>query len=473
MPPRMTPSKETPGKGPKKESTNFRTFEAQSRLVAALLASLDNPRLDYKKIAQYLGGSATESSVEHRFRPVKIQATLVKKLAEKQIDPATKEIWKCTKKDEIATFFGGSTPDGMGFQFRTIKKGAEALKGAVSRGESPVEAFNAHLNGSSNAAGSVPATPAKRARSTKGTPGSGATPASKRSKRSEKIKIEPMSEDEDEDSPEGDFSGLDKTPSPTLLRVLDKANDLLHHSAWAKPADKTKSARPRPASVAPATPRQAAPAPSYTLAPIPGLSVSQAEQPNGYTDPATGYAYAVAPRAAAGSTSSTAANSPPAMDVAGMRRGSTISIGSNTDASNPATPTNNTTTAPGMDSMDMSFYVPGPSTSEANTPKTTTSSNNITTTSGMHADMEMGDGATSFAKESFPPLTTGFGASASHKSNSNGNGNSKPNGRRAGYSAYSVDQQDISLAAEVNFGGFEAEMGDGEEEEEEWDAGDV
>jgi hypothetical protein len=34
---------------PKERTTNFKTFEAQQRLLAALVASLgDNPRLDYK-----------------------------------------------------------------------------------------------------------------------------------------------------------------------------------------------------------------------------------------------------------------------------------------------------------------------------------------------------------------------------------------------------------------------------------------
>lgn len=38
-----------PPKGmPKKETANFRTFESQARLLAAVIASMDNPKLDYK-----------------------------------------------------------------------------------------------------------------------------------------------------------------------------------------------------------------------------------------------------------------------------------------------------------------------------------------------------------------------------------------------------------------------------------------
>jgi len=41
-------STKMPPKEKKERTTNFRTFETQSRLLAALVASLDNHRFDYK-----------------------------------------------------------------------------------------------------------------------------------------------------------------------------------------------------------------------------------------------------------------------------------------------------------------------------------------------------------------------------------------------------------------------------------------
>jgi hypothetical protein len=47
MPPKGTPGMETPAKG-KKETTIFKTYESQARLLAAVVASLDGVRFDYK-----------------------------------------------------------------------------------------------------------------------------------------------------------------------------------------------------------------------------------------------------------------------------------------------------------------------------------------------------------------------------------------------------------------------------------------
>jgi hypothetical protein len=48
MPPKGTPGTETPAKDKKKETTNFKTYESQARLLAAVVASLDGVRFDYK-----------------------------------------------------------------------------------------------------------------------------------------------------------------------------------------------------------------------------------------------------------------------------------------------------------------------------------------------------------------------------------------------------------------------------------------
>ncbi len=245
---------------------------------------------------------------------------------------------------EIQKYFGASTPDGLGFQFRSINKGANVLKQAVANGEDPVDAFAAQLKGGASAAGSVPATPSHQHRTPGSTTGtgkrarSGGVPSSKRHKA---VKIEPEPDvvdfEDDADSPDADYSELDLTPTKLKPRVLStprKNPQLVPHAAWVKPADKIPP-RPRPIPIAPAPLRAAAPA-AYTIAPIAGLG--SAPVPNGYTDPATGFGYNCAPPLAMGSAGPSAADSP-AMGMTDTRRGSAFSNGSFTAGSSPATPT--------------------------------------------------------------------------------------------------------------------------------------
>lgn len=406
---------------------------------------------------------------------------------------------------EIQQYFGESTPDGLAFQFRNIKKGGDVLKAAAQKGEDPVGAFGAHMKGGGRAASSVPATPSttKRSRSTKATPsGSGATPTSKRRKA---IKIEPEAEfDDDEDSPEVDYSGPDSTPTKIKPKSQGNAGQLVPRSAWAKPAETEKQKRPRHIAIAPAPTRPAMtqPAgPSYTLAPIPGLSSSSA-LPNGYTDPATGFGYNVAPPANKTSASPSAANSP-AMGKATTRRGSAYSSGSYTAASSPATPNMSySDTAPAQtmhmgpqysraqtsSSMTMnnagmgmsaannsmgsiggiintntpsfntnvfnSMPSPTPSVQDMSTHQTTASSNY--TMAGATSNVD-GTAASFRPDNSFTTSFTGYAASNLYAPTS-------VNNRM--YTSF--DQHEAKLAADVDFGGFEDQG-----EEDEWDAGDI
>jgi hypothetical protein len=407
---------------------------------------------------------------------------------------------------EIQQYFGESTPDGLAFQFRNIKKGGDVLKAAAQKGEDPVGAFGAHLKGGGRAASSVPATPSttKRARSTKATPsGSSATPTSKRRKA---IKIEPEPEfDDDEDSPEVDYSELDSTPTKIKPKSQGNAGQLVPRSAWAKPAETEKQMRPRHIAIAPAPHRPAATqpaAPSYTLAPIPGLSSSSA-LPNGYTDPATGFGYNVAPPATRTSASPSAANSP-AMGMATARRGSAYSSGSYTAASSPATPnmsysdtvpaqtmhmgpqysraqtsssmtmnnagmgmsaTNNNmgaiggmtnTNTPSFNTnMFNSMPSPTPSVQDMTTHQTATSTNYTMAAATSNVD---GTAASFRPDDSFTTSFTGYAASNVYAPTSN-------NSRM--YTSF--DQHEAKLAADVDFGGFD----DQGEEDDGWDAGDV
>lgn len=66
---------------------------------------------------------------------------------------------------EIARIFGSSTPDGIQFQFRSIKKDADAMRTAADNGEDPAKALNL---------GSSVTTPRSK-RLASGVPGSGAS----------------------------------------------------------------------------------------------------------------------------------------------------------------------------------------------------------------------------------------------------------------------------------------------------------
>ncbi|KAL2179093.1 uncharacterized protein P884DRAFT_268266 [Thermothelomyces heterothallicus CBS 202.75] len=486
---------------PKERSANFKTYEAQSRLLAALVASLEGHRFDYKKIAQYHGGGVTESAMEHKFRLARAQAELIKVMVANDRDPGDYDIPNLTKA-EIQKFFGASTPDGVGFQFRGIKRGSDVLKAAVENGDDPVDAFARFLKGGSSAAGSAPATPSttKRARTTKAAaPGSGATPSSKRHKA---IKIEPGLDD-DEDSPEIDYSELDATPTKTKAKPARSAQ------IQAKSAPGTMVPTPRHVPIAPAPPRSAAasPAPpSYNLAPIPGFA--SASLPNGYTNMATGLGYNVmAPPTSMDSAAPSTAGSQ-AMGMAQARRGSAYSTGSYTAASSPATPNmswqdptpspmSNAASVNNMHNMgDMSLNMGGqypavPGTADvtsgmtvsmasldATTTMSTSSNMPSFNASTVHAtpspsessfDMITQPTATSSratgaatpgmyataksteASQEFLPLQ-GYGSASRHVAPVDGHSSHSNSG---GYSNF--DQHEAELAAQVDFGGFEVQ----------------
>ncbi|KAI1283649.1 hypothetical protein F5Y07DRAFT_394550 [Xylaria sp. FL0933] len=168
---------------PGKNKTNFKTYEASTRLLAAVIATT-NVKLDYAELAKHVGGGATKDAINHRLRPIKqlakMQATCIRKgedpgdlpvdkgaLAELVGDGATavamehrmratkqlaKEFAaKLDKKKKMAEesdespaqpkkiqkLFGESTPSGLEWQFRDIKSLGKAQQEAVKKGENP------------------------------------------------------------------------------------------------------------------------------------------------------------------------------------------------------------------------------------------------------------------------------------------------------------------------------------------------
>ncbi|GAB1314195.1 hypothetical protein MFIFM68171_04405 [Madurella fahalii] len=274
-------------------TTNFKTYEAQARLLAALIASLDDKRLDYKKIAQCFGGGATHAAIEHRFRPIKLQAEFIRSLLDAGGDPGDYAIWDIKTKDKIQQHFGSSTPDGIAFQFRAVKQGANVLKNAVEKGNDPVSAFSDYIGGNGS---SVPATPthhapgsAKRGRTTKTAVSGGGTPASKRRKA---VQIKPEPDFDDTDSPEVDYDELDQSPTRNVTKVKrtprKNPQELVPRSAWAKPVPgsatgagaATPRSGPAPVTPVPTTSSYSGAAPSTSAASTSTFNQGTAHSPH-------------------------------------------------------------------------------------------------------------------------------------------------------------------------------------------------
>ncbi|OAA61122.1 hypothetical protein SPI_05146 [Niveomyces insectorum RCEF 264] len=179
--------------------SNFRTYEAQSRLLAAVLASHPGLKLNFK-----------ESGLEHRFRPIKKQVAVVRRaVADGKDAKDVANIFHMNDKD-IAKYFGESTPQGIEFQFRSIRKDAKALRDAVDKGESPLAVRR-------TAVATGPSMRKRRAAPGGAGAGAGAgagnkTPAKKRSR----AEVFVLSNEEDSaGSDEVDWEAKDPTPEAT------------------------------------------------------------------------------------------------------------------------------------------------------------------------------------------------------------------------------------------------------------------
>ncbi|KAF2969398.1 hypothetical protein GQX73_g4175 [Xylaria multiplex] len=190
---------------PGKNKTNFKTYEASTRLLAAVIAT-NNIKLDYAELAKHVGGGATKDAINHRLRPIKQLAKMQASCLSKGEDPgelpvdkgalaslvgegttafalqhrmrAAKQLAReftaelerrgnssssPAKEGEIHKLFGESTPDGIEWQFRSIKNLGKSQQAAVQKGENPATLL-------------VAGTPSGRKRGpAASTPGSGAT----------------------------------------------------------------------------------------------------------------------------------------------------------------------------------------------------------------------------------------------------------------------------------------------------------
>ncbi|EHA55341.1 hypothetical protein MGG_08176 [Pyricularia oryzae 70-15] len=175
--------------------TNFKTYESQARLLAAVIASAPDLKLNFKAIAAHYGSDTTTCGIEHRFRPIKKQAAAIRAAVAKGEDPKDMQDIVGMNEKEIAKYYGESTPQGLEFQFRSVKSNARKLQEVSRAGGNTATALD-----------TTPSTPRKRKAAGSAT----ATPASKRGKRKTAPKIEMLSDDDyDQDV---DYDELDAKP---------------------------------------------------------------------------------------------------------------------------------------------------------------------------------------------------------------------------------------------------------------------
>ncbi|KAF6841644.1 hypothetical protein CPLU01_00316 [Colletotrichum plurivorum] len=199
---------------PQPPKTNFKSYEAQARLLRAIVAAHPEVRWNYKEIVKHYGSDMTEHALNHRFRAIKAHVKVVQDAVAQGIDCVDIPGDLPKGKEDIAKFFGESTADGIQFQFRSIKKDADSLKHTANSGGNPATVLSLTGAGPSSAH----STPRKPAR----TPSSKTPRASGGGRSTVKkqpvIKTQPMSDEEDAEDEDVDYNALEDTPSKSRVR---------------------------------------------------------------------------------------------------------------------------------------------------------------------------------------------------------------------------------------------------------------
>ncbi|KAJ4414846.1 hypothetical protein N0V82_007694 [Gnomoniopsis sp. IMI 355080] len=207
---------------------NFRSYEGQLRLLTAVIAAHPELRLNYKDIATHYGSDWSASGVEHFFRPIKKNGQAIQGLVKRGEDPAN------FNHNAIHKYFGDSTPDGIQFQFRGIKKDAENLR----QGKGVSAAPSTPGGDSGKNAPKTPRTTGGRKRAATST---GKSTANKRSKSA----VKPGSIFDVDDDSDNELPPLNFTPSKSNVNE-DKAR------AYEQMMADTATARIPPPDLAPA-----------------------------------------------------------------------------------------------------------------------------------------------------------------------------------------------------------------------------
>ncbi|KAI9158720.1 hypothetical protein HJFPF1_06718 [Paramyrothecium foliicola] len=199
---------------PTTAKANYKSYEAQARMVRAIVAAHPEVKWNYKEIAACYGSDMSEHALNHRWRHLKAQATIIRKARDQHLDmkdlvvdekqlPATQD---AVKNGNIAKYFGQSTADGIQFQFRTIKKDADLLRQTELAGGDVANCLD--IGGGT----SVTNTPSKPT-PTRPRGGGRSTGKAKRKQQTTFIK-RTSSDEEDQDGDDNeDWSDKDESPS--------------------------------------------------------------------------------------------------------------------------------------------------------------------------------------------------------------------------------------------------------------------
>ncbi|KAK1967224.1 hypothetical protein LY78DRAFT_656568 [Colletotrichum sublineola] len=198
---------------------NFKTYEAQARLLRAIVAAHPEVKWNYKDIQKFYGSDMTKDALNHRFRAIRNHIWTLQQANDQGIDCKNIPVDLPKEKKEIAKFFGESTTDGIQFQFRSIKKDAESLKRTVNSGGNPATALSLPASTTSSAF-STPRKPRTPSTKTHVSGGGRSTTA----KKTKQVKPAPVSvSEEDEEEDDVDYNELEDTPSKSRIRdhILD------------------------------------------------------------------------------------------------------------------------------------------------------------------------------------------------------------------------------------------------------------
>ncbi|KAK6219883.1 hypothetical protein QIS74_05385 [Colletotrichum tabaci] len=197
---------------------NFKTYEAQARLLRAIVAAHPEVKWNYKDIKKFYGSDMTKDALNHRFRAIRNHIWTLQQAHEQGIDCKDIPVDLPKEKKEIAKFFGESTTDGIQFQFRGIKKDAESLKQTANSGGNPATALNLPASATSSAF-STPRKPRTPSTKTRVSGGGRSTTA----KKTKQVRPVAVSEEDDEEDEEIDYNEVEDTPSKSRVRdrILD------------------------------------------------------------------------------------------------------------------------------------------------------------------------------------------------------------------------------------------------------------
>ncbi|OAA77573.1 hypothetical protein LEL_04396 [Akanthomyces lecanii RCEF 1005] len=209
---------------PSAVKANYKSYEAQARLVRAIVAAHPTTKWNYKEIAACYGSDMTEHALNHRFRYIRAHSEVIieGRKANLDVKNLTTDESSLPKtvggvdKNNIAKYFGQSTADGIQFQFRAIKQDANKMRATADGGGDPSTCLD--LGAGSNAPSFTPNTTPKTPRShnfATPTTGGGTTgaPSTKRGRApTTVVKIESDDDDDDSESTHN-WSEMEATPS--------------------------------------------------------------------------------------------------------------------------------------------------------------------------------------------------------------------------------------------------------------------